>query len=210
MPVVSDRDAGSPVMNESRHIRRELRRRRRELSPHEQRGHSIRVARNLSSWMPFLKARSLAVYFNADGEVNLEPVINTARSSGKVLYLPVLHPFSGNRLWFREWREDELLQPNRFLIPEPGARIGTLRHGLMLDMVLLPLVAFDNQCSRLGMGGGFYDRTFGFRKRNNHWRRPLLVGIAHDMQRLPKVVRNRWDVPLDAVITEQQRYSCSM
>lgn len=197
-------------MTDLRQIRKELRARRRDLPPHEQRHHSAAVARQLNAWLPFLKARSVAVYYSEDGEVDLSTVVVGARARGKRVYLPVLHPFAGNRLWFSEWRESDRLHLNRFSIPEPSHRVRKPVFGLALDMVLVPLVGFDNSCSRLGMGGGFYDRSFAFRQRNKSWRRPVLVGIAHELQRVAMLENNEWDVPLDAVITERHLYRCIM
>ncbi len=195
-------------MNNSQQIRREIRARRRTLSPREQRCHSQSVCQRLLRWMPFLRAESVAIYFSADGEVDLMPVAESAWSMGKVVYLPVLHPFAGNRLWFSRWDAKDTLVRNRFNILEPNPRRYKPRHGLKLDMVLMPLVAFNPSCARLGMGGGFYDRTFAFRVRNKVWRRPLLVGIAHDLQCVSALQSNDWDVPLDAVVTEHQHQVC--
>jgi 5-formyltetrahydrofolate cyclo-ligase len=97
----------------------------------------------------------------------------------------------------------------------PGTRTHVDRHGLVapeghgariaprrLDVVFVPLVAIDPSGTRLGMGGGFYDRLFAFRHRRNTWRKPRLVGVAYDLQRVPHITRKPWDVPLDYVITE--------
>jgi 5-formyltetrahydrofolate cyclo-ligase len=167
------------------------------------------VAHRFVTWSPYLKARSLAVYFSSDGEVQLNSLVKHAWHVGKSIYLPVLHPFAHNRLWFSEWRRQDVLRPNRFRIPEPIARLRKPVDARRLDMVLVPLVAFDSRCSRIGMGGGFYDRTFGYRLRHRCWHRPLLVGVAHDVQQCETIRVNAWDVRLDAVITERGIYACS-
>lgn len=198
------------IMSSISTTRSEIRVHRRALSSREQSLHSRAVCRHLAGWIPFLRASSVAVYFSSDGEVDLSPLIEQAWSTGKRLFLPMLHPFAGNRLWFGEWKPGQGLANNRYAIPEPDPRVSTPTHGLQLDMVLVPLLAFDADGNRLGMGGGFYDRTFAFRMRNERWRRPLLIGIAHELQRLHKVHKNPWDVPLDAVITEQGCYGGMM
>ncbi len=71
-----------------------------------------------------------------------------------------------------------------------------------MTLILLPLVAFDASGNRLGMGGGHYDRALQFRRRRSHWRGPLLVGLAFDVQQSEPLPIERWDVRLDAVITE--------
>jgi len=195
-------------MNDSSATRRDIRIRRRSLSPAEQKRNGEAICRHLLSWPVFLKTESIAVYFNSDGEVDLSPVVEHAWSMGKKVYLPMLHPFAGNRLWFGAWDRDQRLIPNRYNIPEPDPRVSKPLHGLRLDMVMMQLVAFDLRCSRIGMGGGFYDRTFAFRLRNKNWRRPKLIGIAHDLQRIQRLERNAWDVQMDAVVTERKRYQC--
>jgi 5-formyltetrahydrofolate cyclo-ligase len=166
------------------------------------------VQRRVATWSPFLKARAVAVYFNADGELDLNPVAQHAWALGKQVYLPVLHPFAHNRLWFSEWRRTDVLLPNRFSIPEPIARFRKPVDPRRLDMVLVPLVAFDTCCARVGMGGGFYDRTFSYRLRHRCWQRPLLVGVAHDVQRCDSIRLSAWDIRLDAVVTERAVYFC--
>jgi 5-formyltetrahydrofolate cyclo-ligase len=91
---------------------------------------------------------------------------------------------------------------NCFGIPEPAGASGRWLRGAELDVVLAPLVAFDRAGHRLGMGGGFYDRTFRFVVRRAEWRRPWIIGLAYDFQRVDALPVERWDVPLHAVVTE--------
>lgn len=193
---------------DAKQLRRETRSRRRALSARQLHHHSVTVKRRLATWIRFRKAQSVAVYFSRDGELDLGPLVQHAWHVRKSVYLPVLHPFAHNRLWFGEWRRRDVLRPNRFRIPEPIARSRKPIGARSLDMVLVPLVAFDSRCARVGMGGGFYDRTFAYRRRHRCWHRPLLVGVAHDVQRCDFVPVNAWDIRLDAVITEQGIYSC--
>jgi 5-formyltetrahydrofolate cyclo-ligase len=67
-------------------------------------------------------------------------------------------------------------------------------------------VGFDGECNRLGMGGGFYDRTLAYLRQRTHWRRPRLIGIAHACQRLDRIDPRPWDIPLDGVATEERIY----
>ncbi len=125
---------------------------------------------------------------------------------GRRWYLPVLHPFRPGRLWFARYRPVDPMRPNRFGIQEPQRRGRQLCPAHGLDLVLLPLVGFDTHCNRIGMGGGFYDRSFAFLLRRRYWRRPLLIGLAHECQRVDAIERQPWDVPLDAVVTERGIY----
>ena len=95
---------------------------------------------------------------------------------------------------------------NRFGIPEPSLRQHRIALPWALDVILVPLVGFDSACRRLGMGGGFYDRTLGFLRHRTHWRRPTLIGLAHECQRVAELEAQPWDVPLDMVVTEKRVY----
>ena len=104
---------------------------------------------------------------------------------------------------FRRYRPGEKLVANRFGIPEPPHRRGNTLSAKQLDVIFLPLVGFDAAGNRLGMGGGFYDRTLSQLPARN---RPLLAGLAHDVQRVDKLPVQRWDIPLDAVVTDRRIY----
>jgi 5-formyltetrahydrofolate cyclo-ligase len=92
---------------------------------------------------------------------------------------------------------------NRYGIPEPASVADGWLRGRDLDVVLAPLVAFDDTGHRLGMGGGFYDRSFGIIGRRAAWRRPFFVGLAYEFQHVDALAARRWDVPLHAVVTER-------
>jgi 5-formyltetrahydrofolate cyclo-ligase len=184
-------------------LRREIRAARRALSASEQRAHSRAVAALLRADPAFLRARRIGAYLAADGELDPAPVIDAAIAAGKRCFLPVLHPFAGPALWFCEWRPGDRLVLNRYGIPEPVVTRRTLRTARELDLLLVPLVAFDDAGNRLGMGGGYYDRTLAYLPLRRHWRRPRVIGFAHALQRVESLPRNAWDVPVDAVVTER-------
>ncbi len=121
-------------------------------------------------------------------------------AAGKRTYLPVLH---GRRLWFLPYDSETPLARNRFGILEPDVSPKRRRALEALDMVLVPLVAFDEQGNRLGMGGGYYDRTFAYLLGRRRWTRPLLVGVAYEFQCSAALPTRPWDVPLQAVATER-------
>jgi 5-formyltetrahydrofolate cyclo-ligase len=110
---------------------------------------------------------------------------------------------AGPRLWFAPFHPHTRLADNRFGIPEPVASRRQACPLLALDIVLMPLVAFDGRGNRLGMGGGYYDRTFASRAHRTHLRRPLLVGAAFAFQRREHLEARPWDVALDAAITDR-------
>jgi 5-formyltetrahydrofolate cyclo-ligase len=179
-----------------------MRQRRRALSPRERRRAGQALARVLGRSPLFQRAQRLALFFAADGEIDTAPLIQLAWQRRKQVYLPVLQPFGPNRLWFRRYQPQSALNPNRFGIPEPRRRRGADLAPRNLDLVLAPLVAFDRQGHRLGMGGGYYDRTFSFLHQRRQWQHPRLVGLAYTFQQVDALPAEPWDVPLWGVATE--------
>ena len=196
----------SPQTTSPAALRRGLRLLRRGLSASQQRNHARALARTLGRHPAFLRARRIGIYWPADGEIDPRPLLGLAQASRKRWHLPVLCPHPHPRLWFLTYRPDEPLRPNRFGIPEPALRNRRLRLAWTLDILLVPLVGFDAGCHRLGMGGGYYDRTLSFLSRRQHWRRPRLIGIAHECQRVAELPVRPWDIPLDLVMTERRVY----
>ena len=187
-----------------RQLRRALRTRRRSLSPAQQAAASAAVAAVGTALPAFRRARRIGFYLAHGGELDPAPLRRRAQRLGKGCYLPVLHPLGHNRLHFVAWREGEPLVRNRFGIPQP--RLQRPVPAWSLDLILVPLVAFDAQGNRLGQGAGFYDRTLAFRRRGR--RRPHLIGLAHAFQQVPLLPTAPWDVPLDGIATER-RFLCA-
>lgn len=182
-------------------LRRQLRARRRNLSARQQRLAARNLSRQITRLPAYTRLRSVALYWAMDGEIDLAPLMQRLESDGKEVFLPVLQP-QRTELWFRRWQRGAPLTPNRFGIPEPQR--GKQRAPWALDWVLLPLVGFDDQGGRLGMGGGFYDRTFAPRQR---WiRQPQLIGVAHQCQQVAQIPTDSWDIPLAGVVTDQGWY----
>jgi len=182
-------------------LRRQLRQARRALTPREQRAASERLLRQLAHHPLFRRSRHIAFYLANDGEIDPAPLLERAARAGKRIYLPVLHPLGHDRLLFLRHRPGDRLIPNRYGIPEPALRGGRRAPPWRLDLVCLPLVAFDARGNRLGMGGGFYDRTFARAPRARALR-PRLVGLAHHFQQVASLPAEPWDIPLDAIATD--------
>jgi 5-formyltetrahydrofolate cyclo-ligase len=183
-----------------------LRQTRRALSPLDQRRHSAALTRILGRELAFLRARRLAAYWPADGELDPRPLLARAASGGRHTFLPVLRRGAHSRLWFVRYRPGDPLRPNRFRIPEPQRRQGRIGIAPTLDLLLVPLVGFDRDCNRIGMGGGFYDRTLAYLRHRTGWRRPRLIGIGHECQRIEHIDPRPWDIPLDGIATERRIY----
>lgn len=177
-----------------------MRARRRALTPAQQRAAALRLCRTVIRNPDFIRATRIAIYIAADGEIDPAPVCRAAWQRGKQVYLPVLHPLHHDRMLFSHYREGDRLRANRLGIAQPKTLKAAVRPW-QLGLVLMPLVAFDAAGNRLGMGGGFYDRTFA-RECTQRWpRRPPLCGLAHRLQRVDALQANPWDVPLLRVFT---------
>ncbi len=184
-------------------LRQRLRRARRQLSFSEQRHAALGLTRQLRHTGLWQGARHIAFYQAVDGELVTLPALRLAWQQGKACYLPVLHPIKDDHMVFvRIWPGSRLAY-NRWGIPEPKA---ALKHSVSprrLDLVLLPLVGFDEAGNRIGMGKGFYDRTFAFRR--GKCRRPALTGLGHECQKVAEgIAPSAWDVPLDALATPRR------
>lgn len=186
-----------------RQLRRHFRALRRAIGPGERRRAAHAVARRLAAEGLLRSGSRIAVYLVHDGELDPAPILQAARLRGARIFLPVITRAAAGRMRFapldcpaRAWRR------NHFGILEPGAIPRLHRSATDLDLVLMPLVAFDREGHRLGMGGGFYDRALALRARRGQFRRPKLIGLAFDCQEADSLASASWDVPLDAIATE--------
>jgi 5-formyltetrahydrofolate cyclo-ligase len=149
------------------------------------------------------QSKRLAVYFAVNGEIGLDPVIDHALAAGKQVYLPNLDQLD---LRFSPYFREQKMRINKFRLPEPDVEESEMLAPSELDLVLAPLVVFDSDRNRIGMGGGFYDRSFSFRK-NPESITPALIGVAHELQKVDRIVPEDWDVRLDMIVTDQAVYS---
>ncbi|BAU50176.1 5-formyltetrahydrofolate cyclo-ligase [Sulfurifustis variabilis] len=188
-------------------LRRALRAKRRALTATEQRRASARLAANLSRMRLFRVSRRIAAYLPNDGEIDPGDILERAWRMKKKVYLPVLSRLRHDRLWFAEASPGMELRPNRFGIPEPVVKASALVRAGELDLVLLPLVAFDERGNRIGMGGGFYDKSLAFLRYRTLLTKPHVIGLAHDFQRVDRLPVDPWDVRLAGVVTDEGVYT---
>jgi 5-formyltetrahydrofolate cyclo-ligase len=193
-------------MNNRANLRREIRTRRRALTEHQQLEAAGRLAGRLTGLHMFRTCRRVAFYYPSDGEIDPTPAMEAAWAARKRCYLPVLLHLNGNRLRFVEVAPGDTLEANCYGIPEPVASPRRWRQAMHMDLILMPLVAFDAGGNRLGMGGGYYDRTLSFLRHRGRWRKPHLLGLAHEFQRVATLDRQDWDVPLDGAVTDAGYY----
>ena len=190
---------------ERQHLRRTLRHARNALSQHEQQRAAEQLCHQAIALPAFSHAKKVAAYLPNDGEISLEPLIKVCRTRDIRVNLPVLHPFSKTHLLFLNYSETAPLTANRFGIPEPVLDATQVCPVSQLDIILMPLVGFDARGNRLGMGGGFYDRTLAHIQ--SLPTPPLLIGTAHDCQEVPALPVEEWDVPLDGILTPSRYLS---
>jgi 5-formyltetrahydrofolate cyclo-ligase len=176
-------------------LRRQVRAARRGMDPDEREAADTAILRHIRSLPAYRSARLVALFFAFDGEPDLGPLVRFGRR--KQFFSPVI---AGNDIQFARLRPNTSLIPNRFGIAEPYPP--ELIDPRALDIVLTPLVAFDGQGNRLGVGAGYYDRCFAFLLGRRIWRKPKLVGTAYALQRVETMDPNPWDVPLWGAITE--------
>jgi 5-formyltetrahydrofolate cyclo-ligase len=194
--AVSTASPPSKRRSARKHLRQRIRRERRELDPQERARCSARIVDRIRSQGVYMKARRVASFLAFDGEPDLAALHRAARRQGKQLFVPVL---SGGEMRFALLKPHARTHGNAFGILEP--RAPRYVDPDSLDLVLTPLVGFDERGTRLGVGGGYYDRCFHFLANRRLWRRPKLLGVAYDFQRLPRIDREIWDVPLWGVAT---------
>jgi 5-formyltetrahydrofolate cyclo-ligase len=181
-------------------LRQQLRQQRRQLTPHQQKIAANKTAQRLLKLPYFNIAQKIAFYQATDGELNPLPLIKLALKHHKECYLPVLRRFPKHELAFVRIYANSRLHKHRFGFKEPKYRPRLFIH--QMDMVCLPLVGFDSDCQRLGMGGGFYDRSLARKK----WSRLFTLGLGHDCQQVVQIPVAAWDMRLSAVLTPTQGY----
>jgi 5-formyltetrahydrofolate cyclo-ligase len=184
-------------------IRSSIKTRRAALSQHERNAAAQAIAARLLKIPAIRRARSIAIYMPFRGEADCQIFARRAKLRKKRIFVPILRK-SG--LVFAPLKSAADMRPNHFGILEPVYQKKELLPAGQLDVVIAPLVAFDDRCNRIGMGGGFYDRCFAFRKFRRNWLRPRLIGVAYDFQRVEQLSPEAWDVPLDMIVTEQNCY----
>ena len=188
-------------------VRKQIRRARRNLSVQQQRRAGFKLAQLVLYHPRFLSSKRIAFYLPNDGEIDPTCALDCALNIGKFCYLPVLYRGGVNRLLFGRVTRESKFTPNRFGIPEPNIATEGWVYPLELDLMLTPLVAFDILGNRIGMGGGFYDNTLSYLWPERNWRRPYVLGLAHEFQRINSIKENKWDIPLQTVITDKQVYN---
>lgn len=182
-------------------LRQSIRAIRQKLTIAEQRHASSLLTSRLANHNKIQAAKTIALYLANDGELDLLPFIEWCWQQNKKVYLPVLHPFSEGHLLFLLFEKNSVMVQNQYGINEPKLDVSKVCPLNQLNIICTPLVAFDNSGARLGMGGGFYDRTLA------NWQQHQVypIGLAHDCQQVDKIPTELWDIPLPEIITPTAR-----
>ncbi|KFX00556.1 5-formyltetrahydrofolate cyclo-ligase [Pectobacterium betavasculorum] len=202
--ILPDNSPSSFMAASRQQIRQAVRQQRRLLTSEQQRLFAQQVCERVIAHPKIIQADSVAVFLSFDGELDTTPSIQQLWEQGKRVYLPVLHPFRSGYLLFLRYTPDTELVRNRLKIMEPRLDVRQVLPLPQLDILLTPLVAFDHQGKRLGMGGGFYDRTLQYRNRMS--RGPYPIGLAHDCQIVDALPAESWDIPLPEIITPSHHW----
>lgn len=177
-------------------LRQQIRKTRANLTALQQQQAEDSITQQALALIEERNAQHIALYVSFDGEISTDKLIKILWAQGKQVYLPVLHPFNPNHLLFLRYLPDTPMLKNKFGICEPKLNVQNVLPLDELDILFTPLVAFDKQGNRLGMGGGFYDRTL------QHWQKTsfIPVGLAHQCQQVEQLPTEVWDVPLHQIL----------
>ncbi len=198
-------------VSEHSQLRKVIRQQRRSFSPEQQEQAASKLLLHILEDENFKKASKIAFYQAFDGEINPAPAMQAALDHGKRCFLPVIS-LDNESLAFVEYTAGSSLEKNHFGILEPKLYPNNALAPEHMDVIFMPLVAFDLSGTRLGMGKGYYDKKLAFMSRNsnemslNSTNITKLVGLAHECQRVEQLERAEWDVPLDKIITDQTTY----
>jgi 5-formyltetrahydrofolate cyclo-ligase len=188
-------------MNKST-LRRQLRAARSAIRPDQRRIAGRNATRLALRVGLLLRARRIGFYLPHNAEFDVTPLLNQALWMNRGCYLPVIPQRQAQPMRFGLVHDRHIMLANRYGIHEPQD-LRPLR-ARQLDLLLVPLVGFDDAGYRLGMGGGYYDATLAYLGRRRHWKKPFLVGIGYECQRVAQLPHDPWDRPLDAVLTEKR------
>ena len=183
---------------EKRAIRRELRDQRRALPERIVEAAAAAVLQRLRDFAAYGAALSVVAYIGDENEIRTDRLIEAILRSGQLLYLPRQERQPG----LARWEPGTPLVAGPGGIPEPpGDSVAVLP---LPALALVPVVAWDTEGTRLGRGGGFYDRLFARLEPS-----VVRVGLAYEFQYVPGLPREAWDVPLHYVITERRTIQCA-
>lgn len=208
--------------DEKSKLRKATRLKRNSLTAEQQKQAAALMQHKLSQHEKVICAKHIALYLTNDDELDPMPFIQWCWKNNKQVYLPVLHPFSKGHILFLHFDKNTPMLKNKYGILEPKLNVKSICLIELLDIIFTPLVAFTQSGNRLGMGGGFYDRTLAnWFAQNMHLNVQATrvqtsipqtavnfypIGIAHDCQQVDEIPTELWDIPLPEIITPSKTY----
>ena len=188
-------------------IRKAIRAKRRQLTEEFIATAGKAAAASAVMLSELIDAKNIGYYLTNEGELDPSYIANSLRSTNKhQFYLPAPDPADPQKLVFYRYQTGDGIVESEYGILEPEPDPAKRVNADALDVILLPLVSFDEACNRIGRGAGNFDRTLEFCQTCDASTRPKLIGLAYEFQKIPNIVPNEWDIPLDMVITEQAIY----
>ena len=182
--------------NTNQNIRNKLKSQRAQLSLEHVKQSSISISKKVKTTGVFNDSQRIGFYHSVKGEADPSYL----KTTNKEFFLPLLSKSEEGHLTYIEVTPDTRFENNKFNIPEPIFCDNLITDAASLDLVIVPLVAFDRHKNRLGMGGGYYDRTFAFKQHNST--KPILMGFAYDFQEINTIETEWWDIGMDIIVTE--------
>jgi len=164
---------------------------RRIMQPERVKAESHAIIEQIERMQCFKEAKTVMVYYPIHNEVDLRHLVHLYQDE-KTFLLPAT--ISSKKMEIRVWHKDTPLLKGRFGIPEPNTPAWTGP----VDLILVPGVAFDKECHRLGRGGGYYDRFL------KHYRHATKVGVCYEFQLHHHVPCGYFDMPVDRVVTPKE------
>ena len=184
-------------------IRNTIKDKRSNLSKKDVHSTSKLIVEKIQSFEFSKELTKIGIYYPIKNEVDMHQLCEILWQENRQVFLPIIEK---KKLLFGEYKNTSELKNNRFHIPEPIVDQKFQISAFELDLIFMPLIAFDPLGNRIGMGGGFYDRTLEKKILKNNEKNPILVGIAYEFQKYKKIEPNRWDIPLNMIFTESRIY----
>ncbi|SHO57142.1 5-formyltetrahydrofolate cyclo-ligase [Vibrio quintilis] len=186
-------------------FRTEIRKKRNQLTSDFQQNAAHQLIHQCRQLPEVEASQHIALYLSSDGELDTQLIIQWLWQQEKSVYLPVIHPVSPGHLLFLKYDNETQMVANRYGIQEPRLKKDDVLPVQYLDLIFTPLVGFDATGQRLGMGGGYYDRTLADWKKVKQ--NPTMVGLAHDCQYVDQLPVASWDIPLPKIVTPTKIWS---
>jgi len=186
-------------------LRLQIRQARKDIPANYARQASYKFSERIAEQPAYQNANRVAGFLAFDGEADPAPLMDRAIQENKLVFVPIIVG-KEKPLLFAPWTRQSRLKKNAVGILEPDVPQAQLIEAHELECVITPLVVFDENCNRIGVGGGFYDRSFAFLQQAPE-SSTVLIGMAYEMQKVDKIEVEPWDIRLNAIVTELAVYT---